>query len=128
MRVKFNFSMLIAVSLLLVSLLSGCAATSKSEVEEKKVGEVIGMTGVIRPSKDVYLELHGNNLVHNDKTNRDYAITVQAQDRVTLKFDKKVGFIVLEKTAKEANMSEELYQQLVEENEKHNEYLRKITY
>ena len=50
MRVKFNFSMLIAVSLLLVSLLSACAATSKSEVEEKKVGEVIGMTGVIRPS------------------------------------------------------------------------------
>ena len=110
MRVKFNFSMLIAVSLLLVSLLSGCAATSKVEVEEKKVGEVIGMTGVIRPSKDVYLELHGNNLVHNAKTNRDYAITVQAQDRVTIKFDKKIGFIVLEKTAKEANMSERLFE------------------
>ena len=110
MRVKFNFSMLIAVSLLLVSLLSGCAATSKAKVEEKKVGEVIGMTGVIRPSKDVYLELHGNNLVHNDKTNRDYAITVQAKDRVTLKFDNKIGFIVLEKTAKEANMSERLFE------------------
>lgn len=124
MRVKFNFSMLIAVSLLLVSLLSGCAATSKSEVEEKKVGEVIGMTGVIRPSKDVYLELHGNNLVHNDKTNRDYAITVQAQDRVTLKFDKKVGFIVLEKTAKEANMSERLFELVKQYYDRANEAMK----
>ena len=124
MRVKFNFSMLIAVSLLLVSLLSGCAATSKSEVEEKKVGEVIGMTGVIRPSKDVYLELHGNNLVHNDKTNRDYAITVQAQDRVTLKFDKKIGFIVLEKTAEEANMSERLFELVKQYYDKANEAMK----
>ena len=124
MRVKFNFSMLIAVSLLLVSLLSGCAATSKSEVEEKKVGEVIGMTGVIRPSKDVYLELHGNNLVHNDKTNRDYAITVQAQDRVTLKFDKKIGFIVLEKTAKEANMSERLFELVKQYYDRANEAMK----
>lgn len=124
MRVKFNFSMLIAVSLLLVSLLSGCAATSKSEVEEKKVGEVIGMTGVIRPSKDVYLELHGNNLVHNDKTNRDYAITVQAEDRVTLKFDKKIGFIVLEKTAKEANMSERLFELVKQYYDKSNEAMK----
>ena len=124
MRVKFNFSMLIAVSLLLVSLLSGCAATSKSEVEEKKVGEVIGMTGVIRPSKDVYLELHGNNLVHTDKTNRDYAITVQAQDRVTLKFDKKIGFIVLEKTAKEANMSERLFELVKQYYDRANEAMK----
>ena len=125
MRVKFNFSMLIAVSLLLVSLLSGCAATSKSEVEEKKVGEVIGMTGVIRPSKDVYLELHGNNLVHNDKTNRDYAITVQAQDRVTIKFDKKIGFIVLEKTAKEANMSERLFELVKQYYDRANEAMKR---
>ena len=124
MRVKFNFSMLIAVSLLLVSLLSGCAATSKVEVKEKKVGEVIGMTGVIRPSKDVYLELHGNNLVHNDKTNRDYAITVQAEDRVTLKFDKKVGFIVLEKTAKEANMSERLFELVKQYYDRANEAMK----
>ena len=124
MRVKFNFSMLIAVSLLLVSLLSGCAATSKAKVEEKKVGEEIGMTGVIRPSKDVYLELHGNNLVHNDKTNRDYAITVQAEDRVTLKFDKKVGFIVLEKTAKEANMSERLFELVKQYYDRANEAMK----
>ena len=117
--------MLIAVSLLLVSLLSGCAATSKSEVEEKKVGEVIGMTGVIRPSKDVYLELHGNNLVHNDKTNRDYAITVQAQDRVTIKFDKKIGFIVLEKTAKEANMSERLFELVKQYYDRANEAMKR---
>ena len=124
MRVKFNFSMLIAVSLLLVSLLSGCAATSKVEVEEKKVGEKIGTTGVIRPSKDVYLELHGNNLVHNDKTNRDYAITVQAKDRVTVKFDKKVGFIVLEKTAKEANMSERLFELVKQYYDRANEAMK----
>ena len=125
MRVKFNFSMLIAVSLLLASLLSGCAATSKVEVEEKKVGEKIGTTGVIRPSKDVYLELHGNNLVHNDKTNRDYAITVQAQDRVTLKFDKKIGFIVLEKTAKEANMSERLFELVKQYYDRANEAMKR---
>ena len=125
MRVKFNFSMLIAVSLLLVSLLSGCAATSKAKVEEKKVGEKIGTTGVIRPSKDVYLELHGNNLVHNDKTNRDNAITVQAEDRVTLKFDKKVGFIVLEKTAKEANMSERLFELVKQYYDRANEAMKR---
>ena len=125
MRVKFNFSMLIAVSLLLVSLLSGCAATSKVEVEEKKVGEKIGTTGVIRPSKDVYLELHGNNLVHNDKTNRDYAITVQAEDRVTLKFDKKIGYIVLEKTAKEANMSERLFELVKQYYDRANEAMKR---
>ena len=118
MRVKFNFSMLIAVSLLLVSLLSGCAATSKSEVEEKKVGEVIG------PSKDVYLELYGNNLVHGDREHRDYAITVQAKDRVTLKFDKKVGFIVLEKTAKEANMSERLFELVKQYYDRSNEAMK----
>lgn len=124
MRVKFNFSMLIAVSLLLVSLLSGCAATSKVEVEEKKVGEKIGTTGVIRPSKDVYLELQGNNLVHNDKLHSDYAITVQAKDRVTVKFDKKVGFIVLEKTAKEANMSERLFELVKQYYDRANEAMK----
>ena len=124
MRVKFNFSMLIAVSLLLVSLLSGCAATSKAKVEEKKVGEVIGTTGVIRPSKDVYLELYGNNLVHGDREHRDYAITVQAKDRVTLKFDKKIGFIVLEKTAKEANMSERLFELVKQYYDRSNEAMK----
>lgn len=125
MKTLCNIFKFFTVGLFASVILSGCAATSKSEVEEKKVGEVIGMTGVIRPSKDVYLELHGNNLVHNDKTNRDYAITVQAQDRVTLKFDKKIGFIVLEKTAKEANMSERLFELVKQYYDRSNEAMKR---
>ena len=124
MKVVCNFFKFLAVWLFTAALLVSCAATSKAKVEEKKVGEEIGMTGVIRPSKDVYLELRGNNLVHNDKLHSDYAITVQAKDRVTVKFDKKVGFIVLEKTAKEANMSERLFELVKQYYDRANEAMK----
>ena len=124
MKTCCNIFKFLAVGLCTATLLVGCVVTSKSEVEEKKVGEVIGTTGVIRPSKDVYLELYGNNLVHGDREHRDYAITVQAKDRVTLKFDKKLGFIVLEKTAKEANMSERLFELVKQYYDKSNEAMK----
>lgn len=124
MKTCCNIFKFLAVGLCIATLLVGCVVTSKSEVEEKKVGEKIGTTGVIRPSKDVYLELHGNNLVHGDREHRDYAITVQAKDRVTLKFDKKLGFIVLEKTAKEANMSERLFELVKQYYDRSNEAMK----
>ena len=124
MKTCCNIFKFLVVGVCTATLLVGCVVTSKSEVEEKKVGEVIGTTGVIRPSKDVYLELYGNNLVHGDREHRDYAITVQAKDRVTLKFDKKVGFIVLEKTAKEANMSERLFELVKQYYDRANEAMK----
>lgn len=125
MKTCCNIFKFLVVGVCTATLLVGCVVTSKSEVEEKKVGEVIGTTGVIRPSKDVYLELYGNNLVHGDREHRDYAITVQAKDRVTLKFDKKVGFIVLEKTAKEANMSERLFELVKQYYDRANEAMKR---
>lgn len=124
MKTLCNIFKFLVVGVCTATLLVGCVVTSKSEVEEKKVGEVIGTTGVIRPSKDVYLELYGNNLVHGDREHRDYAITVQAKDRVTLKFDKKIGFIVLEKTAKEANMSERLFELVKQYYDRANEAMK----
>lgn len=124
MKTCCNIFKFLVVGVCTATLLVGCVVTSKSEVEEKKVGEVIGTTGVIRPSKDVYLELYGNNLVHGDREHRDYAITVQAKDRVTIKFDKKVGFIVLEKTAKEANMSERLFELVKQYYDRANEAMK----
>ena len=125
MKTCCNIFKFLVVGVCTATLLVGCVVTSKSEVEEKKVGEVIGTTGVIRPSKDVYLELYGNNLVHGDREHRDYAITVQAKDRVTLKFDKKIGFIVLEKTAKEANMSERLFELVKQYYDRSNEAMKR---
>ena len=124
MKTCCNIFKFLVVGVCTATLLVGCVVTSKSEVEEKKVGEVIGTTGVIRPSKDVYLQLYGNNLVHGDREHRDYAITVQAKDRVTIKFDKKVGFIVLEKTAKEANMSERLFELVKQYYDRANEAMK----
>lgn len=123
MKTCCNIFKFLAVGLCTATLLVGCAATSK--VEEKKVGEKIGTTGVIRPSKDVYLELYGNNLVHGDREHRDYAITVQAKDRVTIKFDKKIGFVILEKTAEEANMSERLFELIKQYYDRANEAMKR---
>ena len=48
--------------------------------------------------------------------------------RITKAFDKKVGTVIVEKSGKEANMSEELFQEVKKQIDRQNEYLRKMMY
>ena len=108
----------------------------KKQKKEKQEMIVLHFTDGRSPSvvkfpkapADVYLELKNGKLNLSDRFAEDFEVSNQASHRLTKEFDRKKGFVYIQKSGKEANMSEELYQQLVEENEKHNEYLRKIAY
>lgn len=138
MRVKFNYIMLVAVGLIFATSITAFAADQKAKKEKKPKQEMIVLhfsdgnsPSIVKfpvAPADVYLELKSGKLNLRNRFGEDFEVSNQAARRLTKVFDKKIGFVYVQKSGKEANMSEELYQQLVEENEKHNEYLRKITY
>ena len=141
MRARFSYIMIIAVGLLFATSFTAFAADQKEKKEKKQKKEkveyiVLQFTDGRSPSvvkfpkapSDVYLELKNGKLNLMDRFAEDFEVSNQAAHRLTKEFDRKIGFVYVQKSGKEANMSEELYQQLVEENEKHNEYLRKIAY
>ena len=138
MRARFSYIMFIAVGLLFATSFTAFAADQKAKKEKKQKQEMIVLhftdgrsPSVVKFPKapaDVYLELKNGKLNLMDRFAEDFEVSNQAARRLTKEFDRKIGFVYVQKSGKEANMSEELYQQLVEENEKHNEYLRKIAY
>lgn len=138
MRVKFNYIMLVAVGLIFATSFTAFAADQKAKKEKKQKQEMIVLhftdgrsPSVVKFPKapaDVYLELKNGKLNLMDRFAEDFEVSNQAARRLTKVFDKKIGFVYVQKSGKEANMSEELYQQLVEYNEKQNEYLRKVAF
>ena len=138
MRARFNYIMLIAVSLLFATSITAFAADQKAKKEKKQKQEMIVLhftdgrsPSVVKFPKapaDVYLELKNGKLNLTDRFAEDFEVSNQAARRLTKEFDRKIGFVYVQKSGKEANMSEELYQQLVEYNEKQNEYLRKVAF
>ena len=141
MRARFNYIMLMAVCMLFATSFTAFAADQKEKKEKKQKKEkqeyiVLEFTDGRSPSvvkfpkapDDVYLELKNGKLNLTDRFAEDFEVSNQASRRLTKEFDRKKGFVYIQKSGKEANMSEELYQQLVEYNEKHNEYLRKVVF
>ncbi len=125
MRVKFNYIMLIAVSLLFATSITAFAADQKAKKSKKQKVEYIGTTGVPKADPDVFLSLNGGIFTLNDKTSPSYAVSWQAYDRLPRKFDGKKGYVITVKSGAEVNMSEELYQHLVKYFERSNEYLKR---
>ena len=138
MRARFSYIMIIAVGLLFATSFTAFAADQKAKKEKKQKQEMIVLhfTDGDSPSTvkfpvapaDVYLELKSGKLNLMNRFGEDFEVSNQAARRLTKVFDKKIGFVYVQKSGKEANMSEELYQQLVEYNEKQNENLRKIVF
>ena len=138
MRARFSYIMLMAVSMLFATSFTAFAADQKAKKEKKQKQEMIVLhfTDGDSPSTvkfpvapaDVYLELKSGKLNLMNRFGEDFEVSNQAARRLTKVFDKKIGFVYVQKSGKEANMSEELYQQLVEYNEKQNENLRKIVF
>ena len=110
---------------------SGCAATSKVD---KKKDEVITVTyngeiiKIKKAPKDVYLTLDGGKFNMSDPSYPTFEVSVQAMHRITKVFDKKIGYVIVEKSGKEANMSEELYQAVKKQVDRSNNYLRNLKY
>ena len=138
MRARFSYIMIIAVGLLFATSFTVFAADQKAKKEKKQKQEMIVLhftdgrsPSVVKFPKapaDVYLELKNGKLNLMDRFAEDFEVSNQAYSRLTKEFDRKIGFVYVQKSGKEANMSEELYQQLVEKNEKDNEYLRKVVF
>ena len=138
MKAKFKYITLVAVGLLFATSFTAFAADQKAKKEKKPKQEMIVLhfSDGNSPSTvkfpvapaDVYLELKSGKLNLKNRFGEDFEVSHQAYRRLTKEFDKKIGFVYVQKSGKEANMSEELYQQLVEYNEKHNEYLRNVVF
>lgn len=138
MKAKFKYITLVAVGLLFATSFTAFAADQKAKKEKKPKQEMIVLhfTDGNSPSivkfpvapADVYLELKSGKLNLMNRFGEDFEVSNQAYRRLTKVFDKKIGFVYVQKSGKEANMSEELYQQLVEFNEKQNEYLRNVVF
>ncbi len=126
MRVKFNYIMLIAVSLLFATSFTAFAADQKAKKSKKQKVEYIGTTGVPKADPNEFLSLNGGIFTLNDKTSPSYAVCTQAYDRLPRKFDGKKGYVITVKSGAEVNMSEELYQHLVKYFERSNEYLKRF--
>ena len=125
MRVKFNYIMLIAVSLLFATSFTAFAADQKAKKSKKQKVEYIGTTGVPKADPNEFLSLNGGIFTLNDKTSPSYAVCTQAYDRLPRKFDGKKGYVITVKSGAEVNMSEELYQHLVKYFERSNKYLKR---
>ena len=64
----------------------------------------------------------------SDPSYPTFEVSVQAMHRITKVFDKKIGYVIVEKSGKEANMSEELYQAVKKQVDRSNNYLRNLKY
>lgn len=113
--------------LMLVGLVSICpepvwAASCKVGKERKqncKEIQYIGSTRVPKASPKVYLKLKKGRLNLTKSELPDFQVSWQAFDRI-VKLEAKVGYVITAKSAKEVNMSEELFRQLTEHCEKGN--------
>lgn len=122
----FNFYYVLAFI-----LLSSCAATSKVANDDNIASVTITESGetitVYKADKDVFLKLKGGEFNLHDPYSKTYEVSNQAYARVTKTFDKKIGYVIAEKSGKEVNMSEELFQAIVKYVERNNEKLRNFT-
>ena len=131
MKKILNTFVLLAVLIFPAMFFSGCAATSKVD---KKKDEVITVTyngeiiKIKKAPKDVYLTLDGGKFNMSDPSYPTFEVSVQAMHRITKVFDKKIGYVIVEKSGKEANMSEELYQAVKKQVDRSNNYLRNLKY
>lgn len=122
----FNFYYVLAFI-----LLSSCAATSKSANDDNIASVTITQSGetitVYKADKDVFLTLNGGEFNLNDPSSKTFEVSNQAWARITRTFDKKLGYVIAEKSGKEVNMSEELFQAIVKYNELNNNKLKNFT-
>lgn len=119
---KARFKSLVVFFVGLFSVLSmACYATNqhgetKGKSKKQKI-QYIRMHGrvtkVPKADPSVYLDIKGESLYFADQNHEDYVPSMQAWDRVA-KFDPKVGYVITASSAKEANMSEKLYNILKE--------------
>lgn len=129
MKTKFNYIMLIAVGLLFATAFTALAADKKAK--KKNNIEIAGITPsgevwkkeVDKADKDAYLEMsEGGVFTLHDTNNPDLEVCLQARDRL-LRWSKKRGWYLTKKSAKEANMSEELYENIRKQMEKNIDYI-----
>lgn len=117
--------------ILVAFLFSSCAATSKVANDDNIASVTITESGetitVYKADKDVFLKLKGGEFNLHDPYSKTYEVSNQAYARVTKTFDKKIGYVIAEKSGKEVNMSEELFQAIVKYVERNNEKLRNFT-
>ena len=128
---RYSILMLMAVGLLSICSLSSCEATSKATQENEIACVTVTERGetitVYKADKDVFLTLKGGDFNLHDPYSKTYEVSNQAYARVTKTFDKKIGYVIAEKSGKEVNMSEELFQAIVKYVERNNEKLRNFT-
>lgn len=128
---RYSILMLMAVGLLSICSLSSCAATSNATQENEIACVTVTERGetitVYKADKDVFLTLKGGEFNLHDPYSKTYEVSNQAYARVTKTFDKKIGYVIAEKSGKEVNMSEELFQAIVKYVERNNEKLRNFT-
>ena len=128
---RYSILMLMAVGLLSICSLSSCAATSKATQENEIACVTVTERGetitVYKADKDVFLTLKGGEFNLHDPYSKTYEVSNQAYARVTKTFDKKIGYVIAEKSGKEVNMSEELFQAIVKYVERNNEKLKNFT-
>ncbi|MBQ4127507.1 MAG: hypothetical protein IJD72_06025 [Alistipes sp.] len=117
--------------ILVAFLFSSCAATFKVANDDNIASVTITESGetitVYKADKDVFLKLKGGEFNLHDPYSKTYEVSNQAYARVTKTFDKKIGYVIAEKSGKEVNMSEELFQAIVKYVERNNEKLRNFT-
>lgn len=117
--------------ILVALLFSSCAATSKSAKDDNIASVTITQSGetitVYKADKDVFLTLNGGEFNLHDPYSKTFEVSNQAWARITRTFDKKLGYVIAEKSGKEVNMSEELFLAIVKYNELNNNKLKNFT-
>ena len=133
MRTKFNVLVVFFVGLFSVLSMVSYATISQDEKmgkPKKQKTQYVRLLGgqktkVPKADPSVYLDIKGGSLCFNDPKHEDYVASIQAWDRIA-KFDPKVGYLVTASSAKEANMSEKLYNLIKEYCEKGNKSVEYI--
>lgn len=133
MRTKFNVLVVFFVGLFSVLSMVSYATISQDEKmgkPKKQKTQYVRLLGgqttkVPKADPSVYLDIKGGSLCFHDPKHEDYVASIQAWDRIA-KFDPKVGYVVTASSAKEANMSEKLYNMIKEYCEKGNKSVEYI--
>ena len=101
-------SKLLTVGFFSLALMLGAAANIEAHTINKKGAKATA-------KNEPYLELKSGKLNMHDRYGVDFIVSRDAYDRLAFKVDCATGRrIILVKSGKEANMSEELYRQLIE--------------
>ena len=127
MRVKFNYILLMATGLLFATSFTAFAANQNTKKKNNK--EIAGITPsgevwkVEKADKNTYLEMsEGGVFTLHDTNNPDFEVCQQAHNRL-MRWSEKKGWYLAKDSAKAANMSEELYENIKKQLEKNIDYL-----